>query len=313
MPEQNRDGPEQSPNPHGPRHLVRHQPHGDSLARRVGHGVAGVFQPPEEAQAVANFGEWVQHPVTTGRRIAITGIRGGAGKSTVAALLATVFGHYRQDRILALDIDPGLGSLALRLGITPVHSLGDLARETTPTNSFAEIEPYLTRAGRRLWVLPGTRGAVNDSTLDAHTYQTVAAPLSRFFAITVVDSGAGLLDKLHRAVLTGAHAQVLVTHATFDGAVGARETLDWMAAGGLAALLPRTVVVFTVRTPDAESALDLKRAAALVHERGAGVVRFGYDRHLALGTTLDARRLAQGTRVAAVRTAAETLRRTLYG
>jgi MinD-like ATPase involved in chromosome partitioning or flagellar assembly len=294
-----------------PGELVGHEAHGDSLLRRVGQGVTRVFQPAQEVQTAAQFGEWVQHPITTGRRIAITSIRGGAGKSTVAALLATVYGHYRQDRVLALDVDPGLGSLALRLGIAPAHSLGDLAENTEQTRSFEEIQPYLTQAGQQLWVLPATRSAVHDSAMDAHTYQTAAAPLSRFFSVTVVDCGAGLLGDLPRAVLSGAHAQILVTHATLDGAVSAREALDWMAAGGFPELVSRTVVVFVARNPDAEAILDLNRVSALVQERGAGVVRLGYDRHVALGTTLDARRMAYATRLTAVRMAAETLRRAL--
>jgi MinD-like ATPase involved in chromosome partitioning or flagellar assembly len=277
--------------------------------RRVGQGVVQVFRPAEEVQTAARFGEWVQHPITTGRRIAVTSLRGGAGKSTVAALLATVYGHYRQDRVLALDVDPGLGSLALRLGITPTHSLGDLDESTTQTGSFDDVQPYLTRAGRQLWVLPGTRSAVHDSTLDAGTYQGAAVPLSRFFALMVVDCGAGLLGELPRTVLSGAHAQILVTHATFDGAVSAREALDWMVLSGMSELVLRTVVVFVARNPDAESLLDLGRATTLVQEPGAGAVRFGYDRHVALGTTLDARRMAYATRLTGVRIAAEAMRR----
>ncbi|MBC6459401.1 MinD/ParA family protein [Actinomadura sp. HBU206391] len=294
-----------------PRELVGQQAHGDSLIRRVGHGVAHAFRPAEEVQTAAKFGEWVQHPVTTGRRIAVTSIRGGAGKSTVAALLATVYGHYRQDPVLALDVDPGLGSLALRLGITPAHSLGDLAATTAQNGSFEELQPYLTRAGKNLWVLPGTRSAVHDSPLDAGTYQNVAAPLNRLFGLTVVDCGAGLLGDVPRAVLSGAHAQILVTHTTYDGAVSAREALDWMMLSGYSELVHRTVVVFVSRNPDADSLLDLGRATALVQERGAGAVWLRYDRHVALGSTLDARRMAYATRLTGVRIAAEAMRRAI--
>ncbi|WP_158079342.1 AAA family ATPase [Actinomadura sp. CNU-125] len=89
--------------------------HGDPLPRRLARGAVRPLRAADDVRALAEHGRWLARPVTTGRRIAVTGIRGGSGKSTVAALVATVLARHRRDRVLALDADPQFGSLPLRL------------------------------------------------------------------------------------------------------------------------------------------------------------------------------------------------------
>ncbi|RAY13177.1 hypothetical protein DPM19_22060 [Actinomadura craniellae] len=295
-----------------PGDLVRSRAHGDSRLRRVGHGMLRAFQPSAEVQSIAEFGEQVQRPITTGRRIAVMGVRGGAGKSTVTALIASVFAHYRQDRVLALDVDPDLGSLPLRLGAAPEHAIDDLARGGVVGGGFEDVRPYLAQGGgERLWVLPAALGEVRDSSLEPAVYEAVAVPLSRFFGVTITDCGADPLSELNRTVLAGAHAQILVAPTTPDGATAVGRVLDWQRSRGLGDLAARTLVVFTVKSPAAKQALDLEGAAGILGEAGAGVQRLGYDRHVAVGTALDPRLMGYATRVTAVRLAAGALRRAL--
>ncbi|WP_433325764.1 AAA family ATPase [Spirillospora sp. CA-294931] len=294
-----------------PEKLVLQDVHGDSRLRRVGRAAVRPFRPADEMQRIAEHGRWIQHPVTTGRRIAVIGVRGGTGKSTVAALVASVFARYRQDRVLALDVDPERGSLPLRLGLRGQYTLTDLARAELATASFDQVEPYLAHPLERLWALPGTRGPIGGAALSADTYRSTGIPLTRFFGVTITDSGAGIRTELHRAVLRAAHAQVLVATATPEGAASVGHALDWMAANGLQALHPRTIVVFTAHSPTMAQGLDVKRASEVLTEVGAGVVRMGYDRHMAVGAALDPSRLAQATHVTAVTIAAEALRRSV--
>ncbi|WP_198679143.1 AAA family ATPase [Thermomonospora amylolytica] len=301
-----------APPPVGPEDLVSRTVHGDSLLRRIGRGALRPFVPADDVQALAEHGRWIQHPVTTGRRIAVTSMRGGAGKSTVAALVASAYARYRQDRVLALDLDPELGSLPLRLGIRAGHTLADVVAAEPGTCSFDEVEPYLAHLGERLWGLPGTHGTPGDGP-DAEVYRTAGIPLSRFFGVTVTDCGAGILTELHRAVLEAAHAQVMVAPTTPGGAASVGRALDWMTANGLAGLVARTVVVFTVHSPHTAQVIDLAKAERILAEVGVGVVRLGYDRHVAVGSTLDPALLAYSTRVTAIAIAAEALRRAAGG
>ncbi|MFC7731269.1 MinD/ParA family protein [Actinomadura keratinilytica] len=287
----------------------RDLPHGDPLLRRLGHEAVRAFRPAHDLADLAEAAAEVQQPVTTGRRIAVVGMRGGSGKSTLSALLALVFARHRQDRVLAVDVDPDWGSLPLRLGVRHRHALADVRAALAGAGSFEDVEPYLTPAAQRLWVLPANRGRLGDSPLTPEIYEQNALPLTRFFGVTVIDCGSGMRGALQQAVLAGAHAVVLATPATPDGARVAGRALDLVAASGLGHLIARTVVVFTVRTPHTRKALDFDGAAAILADVGAGAVRLRYDRHLASTSTLAPGRLAHATRATAVRVAAEALGR----
>jgi MinD-like ATPase involved in chromosome partitioning or flagellar assembly len=275
--------------------------HGDPLLRRVRRevlrtvGASASRDVHDRTARVAGL----QRPVTTGRRIVVTSARGGAGKSTVSALIGAILSYYRQDRVLAMDADPGLGSLPMRLGAGGGRTLSDLTRAGRPA-SFDDLRPYLTTTHTGLWLLPGDGGVT-----DPGVHRAVAADLSRFFAVTVVDCGGGLMSGSVPGLLADAHAQLLVTPATPDGAISARGALEWLSASGLGGLVPRTLTVFVTHAP--HGGVDLTRAAELLRADGAHAVAMGYDRHLAAGAPIDENRLAADTRIAAERVAAEAL------
>jgi MinD-like ATPase involved in chromosome partitioning or flagellar assembly len=298
----------------GPEELVLRDVRGDSLIRRMRRAAAGPFRAAEDVRALTDSGHWIQHPITTGRRIAVTGIRGGAGKSTVSALIAAAFARYRQDRVLALDLDPEFGSLPLRLGVRSGGAGGsaaDLTRVDVRTASFEEIEPRLERLGERLWALPGSRDVLGSGRLDAAAYRSAGLPLSRFFGVTIADCGTGMRTDLNRAVLAGTHAQVLVAPATREGAESARDALGGLAVNNLHALVPRTVVVFTVHSRPGARTFDLAGARTLLRGAGAEAALLGYDGHLAVGATIDPARLGYAARVSAIEVAATALRAAL--
>lgn len=304
------DPPPRRP-PMGPEELVLKNVRGDSMIRRLRHAAAGPFRSAKDVRALTDSGHWIQHPITTGRRIAVTGIRGGAGKSTVSALIAAAFARYRQDRVLALDLDPEFGSLPLRLGARSGGSAADLTRVDVRTASFEEIEPRLERLGERLWALPGSRDVLGSGRLDAAAYRSAGLPLSRFFGVTIADCGAGMGTDLNRAVLAGTHAQVLVTPATQEAAESARDALGGLGVNSLHALAPRTVVVFTVRSRPGARTFDLAGARTMLRGAGAEAALLHYDGHLAVGATIDPARLGYSARVSAIEVAATALRAAL--
>ncbi|WP_433250332.1 AAA family ATPase [Actinomadura nitritigenes] len=294
-----------------PDDLVLKNVHGDSMMRRLRRAAAGPFRAAEDVQALEVSGHWIQHPVTTGRRIAVTGIRGGAGKSTVSTLIAAAFARFRRDRVLALDLDPEFGSLPLRLGVRPGRSATDLTRVAVGTASFEEVETRLERLGERLWALPGSRDFMGSGRLDAAAYRSAGLPLSRFFGVTIADCGAGIRTDLHRAVLADAHAQLLVTPATPEGAASAGAALDWLGRSNLRGLVPRTIVVFTVHSWTGSRAFDLAGARRILRDAGAEALLLGYDGHLAIGTTIDPEHLGYSARISAIELAAAALRAAL--
>jgi MinD-like ATPase involved in chromosome partitioning or flagellar assembly len=306
------DRPAAGPQPADPQAvLVRRPPgHGDPLARRVGRlarRLAGTSAAGEVEQATL-VAHQLQQPVTTGRRIAVVSIRGGAGKTTVAALLGTAFAHYRHDRVLVLEADVGLGTLPARLGVHQVRrTVGELAGTVTASAPFETIAEHLLPLPGGGWLLAGSRGQVG-AQLDPAAYPALAVTLSRFFAVTVVDCDT-LPGELARGALADAHARALVTPATVEGVVTARTVLDWLAGLGRPELLAGTVVTLVAGTP--HTVVDVEEAAALLAVGGAGVLAVPYDRHLAAGGPIEATRLAAGTREATTRLAADLLTRAM--
>jgi MinD-like ATPase involved in chromosome partitioning or flagellar assembly len=259
----------------------------------------------DEVRKTADVEAVLGRPVPSSRQIAVTSIRGGAGKTTVAGLTATVIAQYRQDRVLAIDADSGLGSLPLRLGVRTERSLHDLTASSP--HAFEEAAHFLGRTQDGLWVLSGTAGGQITHELDLRTFKAAAGRMSRYFAAMVIDCGAGLLPELQRGILADAHAQVMVTPGTVDGALSARGALEWQARNGYQHLLSRTVVAFVTHTPHVDA--DLTRAAQLLSGGGMPVVHMPYDRHLATGTAVESARIGQETRAAAIRVAIEAFAR----
>ncbi|MEE1768604.1 MinD/ParA family protein [Streptomyces sp. JV185] len=248
--------------------------------------------------------EMLQQPVTTGRQIAVTSIRGGAGKSTVAALLGTTYAHYRQDPVLFVEADPALGSLPLRLGAESLRwTTGDLAGIIEPQMSLLDITGYLVQLPGNAWLLPGSQGQIG-AMLDSRAYERVMVSLRRYFGVTVVDCET-LPAEVARVALSAAQARVLAAPATLEGITSTYAVLTWMQS------LPRqviagTVVVLSELVP--HPGLDLDEAVEKLKATGAGVQVLPYDRHLAAGGEIRTELLAHATREAATRLAADVFR-----
>ena len=154
--------------------------------------------------------------MTTGRQIAVTSIRGGSGKSTVAALLGTTYAHYRQDPVLFLEADPALGSLPLRLGAESLRwTTGDIADIVKPDMSLLDVTGYLVQLPDNAWLLPASQGQIG-AMLDSRAYERAVVALRRYFGVTVVDCET-LPAEVARTALAAAQARVLTAPATPGG------------------------------------------------------------------------------------------------
>jgi MinD-like ATPase involved in chromosome partitioning or flagellar assembly len=289
-------------------HALGRPNHGDSVARRAGRSLRQIAASPgQEVVEQTRLAQELQQPVSTGRVIAVTSIRGGVGKSTVSALLGRTFNHYRHDPVLTLEADAALGTLPVRMGADTVRwSCADLAHILTPAMQLTDIIGYLVPVADGGWLLPASQGRVGPP-LDVPTYRTVTLALRRYFAVTVVDSET-LPGEVARTAMDTAHARVVVAPMTAEGVHGTRQVLDWLARLPHSALTT-TIVALTANSPD--TTLDEKTAIAHLREPGVPVVAVPYDRHLAQGGPIHTAMLGRATRDAAVRLAAEALRRAM--
>jgi MinD-like ATPase involved in chromosome partitioning or flagellar assembly len=276
--------------------------HGEPLTSRVLRAVRRTVSSSaarEVAETTATA-EVLQQAVTTGRQIAVTSIRGGCGKSTIAALLGTTYAHYRHDPVLMIEADPALGSLPIRLGAQTLRwTTGDVADIVEPQMSLLDVTGYLVQLPDNAWLLPGSQGQIG-AMLDTRAYERVMVSLRRYFGVTVVDCET-LPAEVARVALSASQARVLAVPATLEGVASTYSVLEWMRG------LPRhviagTVVVLTETVPHA--GLDLGKAAEKLKASGASVQVLPYDRHLAAGGAIRTELLAHSTRLAATRLAA---------
>ncbi|MGW1065006.1 hypothetical protein ACWD4F_10915 [Streptomyces aureus] len=280
--------------------------YGDSVTRRTGRTLRDLAaSASRDVAEETRLAQELQQPVTTGRVIAVTSIRGGVGKSTVSALLGRTFNHYRHDPVLTLEADTALGTLPVRMGAASVRwTCADLARILTPAMRLTDVTGYLVPVTDGGWLLPAGQGRVG-APMDVRTYRTVTLALRRYFAVTVVDCET-LPGDVARTAMDTAHARVVVAPMTAEGVNGTRQVLDWLAQLPHAALAG-TVVALSAHSPD--TTLDEKTAAAHLRETGVSVVRLPYDRHLAQGGPIHTAMLGRATRDAVVRLATETMHR----
>ncbi|MFD7918857.1 hypothetical protein ACFV3R_06500 [Streptomyces sp. NPDC059740] len=286
---------------------ARRPRHGETAVRRAGRVVRRLLasSAAQDTGIAERLAQSIQQPVTTGRQIAVTSIRGGAGKTTLAALLSLTYAHYRSDPVLALEADPALGTLPHRLGTREVRwSTSDLARIVDPGMRITDLTGYLSPFTGGGWLLPGSQGSVG-TMLDLETYRVVVTSLRRYFAATVVDCET-LPAEVARTALVTTQARVLAVPATPEGIASTRSVLEWM--GGLhKRLLPTTVVVLVRTAPIA--GVDVRKATEMLAAGGVTVLSLPYDRHLAAGGAIRTELLGERTARAATRIAAEVMDR----
>ncbi|WP_461170428.1 nucleotide-binding protein [Arthrobacter sp. Z1-15] len=140
------------------RRVLRTRP-AESALHRVLAGSADLFRGDDYPQRLAEAAAGTQLPVTTGRRIAVVGTRGGAGKTTVSALLARIYAAMRTDTVAAVDLAPGAGTLGLRLGVPhapPLETAAARLRTGTP-DSLRGLAALLTAAEPANLLVTGRR------------------------------------------------------------------------------------------------------------------------------------------------------------
>ncbi|WP_104104505.1 hypothetical protein [Arthrobacter sp. 08Y14] len=131
----------------------------ESGLRRVLTGSADLFRGDDYPRRLAEAAAGSQLPVTTGRRIAVVGSRGGAGRTTSAALLARIYAAMRADAVAAVDNAPESGTLGFRLGVPDAPSLEAVAArmDADPPATMAQLAGLLAVAGPANLLVTGRR------------------------------------------------------------------------------------------------------------------------------------------------------------
>jgi MinD-like ATPase involved in chromosome partitioning or flagellar assembly len=235
----------------------------------------------------------IRRPLSAPQRIAVVSVKGGVGKTTVAALLGLVFAELRGDRVVALDANPDAGTLSERLTGPGGYTVRDLFEDIPNLRSVAEITRY-TRPAGRLHVLGSEQEPAMGEAFSAGEYLEVCELLARFYNVIITDSGTGMVHSAMEATLATADSLVVVGSPTVDGANRASKTLAFLAAGEYRELAEQAIVVLCGDRHSAD--VDQTRIRAHFASRSRAVIDIPPDPHLATGGRIELSKCQRATR-----------------
>ena len=234
----------------------------------------------------------IRRPLNGPHQIAVSSIKGGVGKTTVAALLGLTLAEHRGDRVVALDADPDAGTLADRLTGEPGVTVRELLEHIDGVRALPDVARFTSLAGR-LQVLASEQDPARSDAFNRAEYDQVCRVLRRFYNIVVTDSGTGILHSAMDGVLARTDTLVVVGALTLDSASRASKTLDWLVAHGHRDLVGNAVVALAGDRTSKE--VDATRLRSHFAARCRAVVDLPHDPHLATGGRIDMGALRRST------------------
>jgi pilus assembly protein CpaE len=184
-------------------------------------------------------GQWPEaERQTGGRLIAVTGARGGAGASVIAASLAWHLGMTARRHTMLLDADVHRGIAALLLDIQPGEGLR-IALETPERIDTLLAERAAHPVADRLHVLSALEPLAHDIAYARGAADSLLAALCRRYNCVVADV-PWLAEPFCRDLHRIAHHHVLVLTPTLPAV---RDTLRMLAEPGRDTARQSTVIV----------------------------------------------------------------------
>lgn len=244
----------------------------------------------------------VRQPIRGDYRIAVLSLKGGVGKTTTTIGLGAMLASTRGDRVIAVDANPDLGTLAQRVQQETKSTVRDLIADRS-VSRYAEVRAHTSQAPHRLEVLSSERDPARAEAFSEADYRRVMEILRRHYNVILTDCGTGLSHSAMNGVLGYAHALVLVTSPAIDGARSATATLEWLFARGYGELAKSAVVVVCSSRSTSES-VDVDQLAQHFRARTRAVHQIPFDAHLAEGAEVELDLMHKKTRQAFMELAA---------
>ncbi|WP_157535349.1 MinD/ParA family ATP-binding protein [Nocardia inohanensis] len=273
--------------------------------RRAVHKMSGGSINPGESPADvvhSQLADRVNQPVRGDYRIAILSLKGGVGKTTTTVGLGSTFSSLRGDRVIAIDANPDLGTLAHRVPRQTRSTVRNLL-EDNHISRYSDVRAHTSQAPSRLEVLASEQDPAVSEAFSEADYRKAIGILQQFYNIILTDCGTGLMHSAMAGVLDMASSLVLVTSPAIDGARSASATLDWLDHHGYHKLVERTVVVVNA-SRKGSSTVDLDQLRKLFLDRTRAVQVVPFDDHLAEGAEIDLELVSKPTRRALLELAA---------
>lgn len=134
----------------------------------------------------------VIRPVRRTKTISVTSGKGGVGKSTTVANVATSLAH-RGARVLILDGDLGMANLDIMFGVRAMYSIQDVI---SGEKSLAEV---MIQVSDNVFLIPGGSGIYGLSRMDHFQRQALldqVSGLDEHFDYLIIDTAPGIDDNV---------------------------------------------------------------------------------------------------------------------
>ncbi len=146
----------------------------------------------------------MRHENKTIRTIAVTGGKGGVGKTCLAVNVATALAQSGQ-KVLLLDGDLGLSSVDVMLGLTPRYTLEHML------SGERQLQDIILKSPDGVQVVPAASGVARMAALGAREHAAIIhafASLPAAVDVLVIDTAPGIGESVLR--FCAASQQVLV-------------------------------------------------------------------------------------------------------
>ncbi|MFY7068709.1 TcpE family conjugal transfer membrane protein [Nocardiopsis changdeensis] len=217
--------------------------------------------------------ERLRTPLAGPRSLVVLGCTGGAGQTVTTLMIGHTLAGYRDERIVAVDVNPGPNGLSRRIGAQAPETLTALLANADGIGDQEAMSAYTGRTQTGLEVVQ-TLDDPYVQTLDDRDYAQLTGLLGRFYAVTVLDPAATGVAR----ALPAADGLVLVTPANADAERAVSMTFDWLDGNGHGALRARSVLV--VNGVSKRSLPDVDAAERVARGRCRAIVRIPWDDHL---------------------------------
>jgi len=235
------------------------------------HSILAALEQPERRQA--REGDQTAQPIAPGIVITVFGAKGGIGKTTIAANLATALAQVTGGSVALADMDTQFGDIAIMMDIPVERTIVELARRADEVDREL-VRDYLVRHWSHVRVLPAPFEPSEWRDVTPAQMGKVLGVLAQTHDFVVVDTPASFND-IVAVALDKANIVLLVTSMDISSIKNTVVVLKLLASSSfpqekLKLTINHASAANTVKEEDIKSVLNQEVFWRIPYDEGVG-------------------------------------------